>query len=212
VLPVQRTNLSSGPHASALTKQGGSNFLVTRGPESLRAPQASTRRNGHPDLPTARPNFHIGHRCVGCRGGRNTLHHGGRSRAPHRLFFPSNEFCSTKLFSDTAGAACGNRRHFRHYLVGATLILRTDHYSLKWLRTFKRPMGILARWIETLAEFDYTVEHRPDRFHSNADGLSRPFCKQCNDRPNRICGSISYRGQILQSAHGRSTFLILPRK
>jgi len=77
-------------------------------------------------------------------------------------------------------------QHFRHYLVGATVILRTDHYSLKWLRTFKRPEGILARWIETLAEFDYTVEHRPGRLHSNADGLSRRFCKQCYDRPNHI--------------------------
>jgi len=29
---------------------------------------------------------YFGHRCVGCRGGRYTLHHGGRSRASHRLF------------------------------------------------------------------------------------------------------------------------------
>ena len=43
-------------------------------------------------------------------GGRNTLHHGGRSRAPHRLFLPSNELRSTKSLSDSAGAACGNRR------------------------------------------------------------------------------------------------------
>jgi len=84
-------------------------------------------------------------------------------------------------------------QHFRHYLVGATVILRTDYYSLKWLRTFKRPEGILARWIETLAEFDYTVEHRPGRLHYNADGLSRPFCKQCYDRPKHIpCVRFSY--------------------
>ena len=83
-------------------------------------------------------------------------------------------------------AVIAGLQHFRHYLVVATVILRTDHYSLKWLRTFKRPEGILARWIETLAEFDYTVEHRPGRLHSNADGLSRPFCKQCYDRPNHI--------------------------
>jgi len=92
-------------------------------------------------------------------------------------------YCATRreLLAVIAGL-----QHFRHYLVGATVILRTDHYSLKWLRTFKRPKGILARWIETLAEFDYTVENRPGRLHSNADGLSRPFCKQCYDRPNHI--------------------------
>jgi len=83
-------------------------------------------------------------------------------------------------------AVIAGLQHFRHYLVGASVILRTDHYSLKWLKTFKRPEGILARWIETLAEFDYTVEHRPGRLHSNADGLSRPFCKQCYDRPSHI--------------------------
>jgi len=79
-------------------------------------------------------------------------------------------------------------QHFCHYLVGATVVLRTDHYSLKWLRTFKRPEGILARWIETLAEFDYTVEYRLGQLSSNADGLSRPLCKQCYDRPSDIPG------------------------
>ena len=70
-------------------------------------------------------------------------------------------------------------QHFRHYLLGSHIILRTDHHSLKWLKTFKRPEGILARWIETLAEFDYVIEHRPGRVHCNADGVSRPVCKQC---------------------------------
>jgi len=83
-------------------------------------------------------------------------------------------------------AVIAGLQHFRHYLVGATVLLRTDHYSLKWLHTFKRPEGTLARWIETLAEVDYTVEHRSGRLHSNADLLSRPFCKQCYDRPNHI--------------------------
>jgi len=70
-------------------------------------------------------------------------------------------------------------QHFRNYLLGAKVILRTDHHSLKWLKTFKRPEGILARWLETLAEYDYTIEHRPGRLHSNADALSRQRCKQC---------------------------------
>jgi len=55
--------------------------------------------------------------------------------------------------------------------------MRTDHHSLKWLKTFKQPEGILARWIETLSEYDYEIEHRPGRLHSNADALST--CKQC---------------------------------
>ena len=70
-------------------------------------------------------------------------------------------------------------QHFRHYVLGQKVILRTDHHSLKWLKTFKQPEGILARWIETLSEYDYEIEHRPGRLHSNTDALSRETCKQC---------------------------------
>ena len=76
-------------------------------------------------------------------------------------------------------AVIASLQHFRHYLLNVPVILRTDHHSLKWLKTFKRPEGILARWLETLSEFDITIEHRPGRIHSNADGLSRQNCKQC---------------------------------
>jgi len=48
-------------------------------------------------------------------------------------------------------AVIASLQHFRHYLLGAKVILRTDNQSLKWLKTFKRPEGILARWVETLA-------------------------------------------------------------
>ena len=70
-------------------------------------------------------------------------------------------------------------QHFRHYLLGTEVILRTDHASLKWLQSFHNPEGILARWLETLQEFQITIEHRPGKLHSNVDGMSRPFCKQC---------------------------------
>ena len=53
-------------------------------------------------------------------------------------------------------------------------------------QTFKRPEGILARWVETLAEFDFVIKHRPGRLHSNVDGVSRPFCKQCLDKPTKV--------------------------
>jgi len=90
---------------SALTKKG------VRFSWSHEAQQAFERlRRALAETVTARPNFHFRHRCVGCRGGRYTLHRGGRSRASHRLFLPGNECCSTKLLSDSAGAPCGDRR------------------------------------------------------------------------------------------------------
>ena len=58
-------------------------------------------------------------------------------------------------------------------MLGTTFILCTDHNSLKWLNSFKHPEGQVARWLEKLSEYNFTIEHRPGRKHSNADSLSR---------------------------------------
>ena len=63
--------------------------------------------------------------------------------------------------------------HFKHYLLGAQFLLRTDHKALVWLNSFRDTDGILARWIERLAAFDYIIQHRPGKHHTNADALSR---------------------------------------
>ena len=70
-------------------------------------------------------------------------------------------------------------RQFRPYLAGRRFTLRTDHGSLTWLRNFKEPEGQLARWLERLQEFDFGIEHRRGRKHTNADALSRLPCRQC---------------------------------
>lgn len=64
-------------------------------------------------------------------------------------------------------------KHFRSYLLGRHFILRTDHSSLQWLYTFKKPEGQIARWLEKLQEFDIEMVHRSGRNHGNADALSR---------------------------------------
>ena len=69
--------------------------------------------------------------------------------------------------------------HFRPYLYGKMFTVRTNHNSLKWLQSFRDPEGQLARWLEILAEYQFTVEHRPGSKHVNADALSRIPCKQC---------------------------------
>ena len=62
---------------------------------------------------------------------------------------------------------------FRHYLLGKSFVLRTDHQALKWLMTLPEPRGRRARWLESLAEFVFEIHHRPGRQHANADALSR---------------------------------------
>ena len=69
-------------------------------------------------------------------------------------------------------------RYFRAYLWGRCFVIRTDHNSLQWLKSFKDPQG-QARWLDILAEYDFRIQHRPGAKHGNADALSRLPCKQC---------------------------------
>ena len=53
-------------------------------------------------------------------------------------------------------------------------MLVTDHRALLWLVNTPEPPATLVRWLLKLAEYEFRVEHRPGKLHSNADALSRP--------------------------------------
>lgn len=53
--------------------------------------------------------------------------------------------------------------HFRLYMYGQKFLLRTDHSSLTWLLSFKEPEGPIARWLEQLQDYAFTVEHQAGR-------------------------------------------------
>ena len=72
--------------------------------------------------------------------------------------------------------------HFRQYLLGREFTLRIDHGSLVWIRNFKEPEGQLARWLERLQEYNFTVVHRQGLRHCPENTVmvgvvSNPFQK-----------------------------------
>ena len=67
-------------------------------------------------------------------------------------------------------------QHFRHYLLNVPVILRTNHHSLKWLQTFKRPEGIPARWVESW-----------DAISNRAPTRDRETALQCRRRLSAVC-------------------------
>ena len=74
--------------------------------------------------------------------------------------------------------------HFNYYLYGQKFRVRTDHSALQWLMSFSKPQEQLARWLEKLQIYEFTVEHRSGSEHKNADALLRrpcveENCKQC---------------------------------
>lgn len=62
---------------------------------------------------------------------------------------------------------------WRHYLIGNTFVLYTDHEPLKWLLSHKIGNSKVARWLLTIQEFDFLVEYRKGSDNKNADALSR---------------------------------------
>ncbi|KAI4901978.1 hypothetical protein NFI96_025061 [Prochilodus magdalenae] len=87
-------------------------------------------------------------------------------------------------------AVVSGLKHFRHYLYATPFVLRTDHASLTWLMQFKEPEGQVARWITALQEFQFTIQHRAGRLHSNADALSR---RPCLELECRYCARLEQR-------------------
>ena len=118
---------------------------------------------------------------------------------------------ASKTFNKAQQQYCTTRRellamvemisHFRHYLWGRNFLLRTDHASLKWLINFKKPEGILARWLAALSTYDFEIEHRPGNKHQNADGLSRQ-CRYC--KKDRCCDLNSEVIHAIDSASSES--------
>ena len=63
--------------------------------------------------------------------------------------------------------------HFRQYLLGRNFLVRTDHQALIWLFKLKEPRGKIARWIELLSHYDFSIAYRPGHKQAHCDALSR---------------------------------------
>ena len=81
-------------------------------------------------------------------------------------------------------------KQFHHYMWGRPFVVRTDHSSLLWLKRFKRPEGLLARWLSILDTYDFTLEHRKGSHHSNADTMSRKPYKHCKREDCSQCKTV----------------------
>ena len=64
-------------------------------------------------------------------------------------------------------------RHWRPYLWGRHFLVRTDHYSLKFLLDQRLSTVPQHQWLSKLFGFDFAVEYRPGRLNTVADALSR---------------------------------------
>jgi hypothetical protein len=64
-------------------------------------------------------------------------------------------------------------RHWRPYLWGRRFIVKTDHYSLKYLLDQRLATIPQHHWVGKLLGFDFAVEYKPGATNAVADALSR---------------------------------------
>ncbi|KAH9328294.1 hypothetical protein KI387_000402, partial [Taxus chinensis] len=64
-------------------------------------------------------------------------------------------------------------RSWRHYLLGAPFVVKTDNISSTYFKTQAKLTPKQARWQEFLAEFDFEITYNPGKKNVVADALSR---------------------------------------
>ena len=64
-------------------------------------------------------------------------------------------------------------RTWRHYLQGQAFRVVTDNWAVKYIQTQPHLNKRQARWMETLQEYHFEIEHRPGPTNVVADALSR---------------------------------------
>jgi hypothetical protein len=79
-------------------------------------------------------------------------------------------------------------KHFRPYIEGMEIIIRTDCQALQWLKESKDVTGRLARWAMHLTAFQIKeIKYRPGAVNTNSDSLSRyPQQEISSDDQNEI--------------------------
>ncbi len=111
-------------------------------------------------------------------GRERVVAYGSRTlnRAERNYCVTDRELLAVKVFVE----------YYKHYLLGRHFTVRSDHQALRWLFTLREPKDRVARWIEILSAYDFSVEYRPGIRHGNADALSR-----CVDPRACICMGVS---------------------
>ena len=60
---------------------------------------------------------------------------------------------------------------WRHYLYGESLEVFSDHKSLKYIFTQRDLNARQRRWMETLEDFDFSLQYNPGKHPFGFDGL-----------------------------------------
>jgi hypothetical protein len=120
----------------------------------------------------------------------------------------------SKTFSDAERRYCTTRKellaiifalkHWRHYLIGREVLVRSDHSALQYLLTSKDLSPQWMRYLDFLSNFDLQIQYRPGCQQQLADFLSRwrpcevatqSTCSQCRPKGSKVSRVVRRRGR-----------------
>jgi RNase H-like domain found in reverse transcriptase/Reverse transcriptase (RNA-dependent DNA polymerase)/Integrase zinc binding domain/Integrase core domain len=78
-------------------------------------------------------------------------------------------------------------KHFRQYLEGGPVIIRSDCKALQWLKSARDPTGRLARWAMKLSPYNIIIQHRPGVSNPNGDFVSRYPLSDVDSNDFEVC-------------------------
>jgi len=106
--------------------------------------------------------------------------------------------CASKSFKDAElryytthrelAAVIYMLKYYRHFLLRFPFVLRTDYAALTHLFWTPHPVVQSARYLDTLIEYQFSVQYRLGLMHCNADAQSRRPC--IRDSDVLLCGSV----------------------
>ncbi|XP_046145387.1 uncharacterized protein LOC123988679 [Osmia bicornis bicornis] len=107
---------------------------------------------------------------------------------PERNYFTTEKECLAVLYAVL---------HFRPYLYGRKFKLVSDYEPLRWINSIKDPGQRLVRWRLKLRDYEYNFVHKPGKFNTNADALSRNpiVVNELNTSDDFLLDSSSDEGQ-----------------
>ena len=112
-----------------------------------------------------------------------------------RKFLPrESRYSATEQEGLAVVDACS---HFLPYLLGHPFKVGTDHRALAFLANKDSTNSRLARWMDILRQFTFTIQYRPGTSNSNADALSRQaWPTQTISPPTRRDASLQGGGDV----------------
>ncbi|WVZ76387.1 hypothetical protein U9M48_024364 [Paspalum notatum var. saurae] len=139
--------------------------------------------------------------------GRRVIAYASRQLRKHEANYPTHDL--------ELATSCARIEDRRHYLLGNTCHIYTDHKSLKYILTQPELNMRQRRWLELIKDYDLEIHYHPGKANVVADALSRKaHCNFIEARPtNRLVvpKDMELRKKILDEAH-TSPFTMHPRQ